>query len=829
MKYLSPLLALLILAAPVAATAAPPAKITAIGLRNDGKSVLPAQLVSFGLVFAEGDLPEADRLTASIGGLRIPHQIDVKTHHSDHSVGWAIVTLAAPKLAATEEVAVTLSSEVAAAPTLPAAANFDDLQVTIDLQGREGTHIKRVIDVVALATDALRRPGADWWLNGPLLREIRLRLPIDAALVAQFDVRLGADGHVMTDISLQNDAIFGKSLRFLRYQIGVSSVGANLLAPTGVSQAPMQDWQKTLSSSAPVAPPRVIFDLAYLRKSHSVADYEQSTPIAASVIADEQRQLKLAGDDPLGNALVTRYQPTTGARPDIGPTTQWAADWLTSQSAGAWQVLLATAAVAAAIPIHARETDGRLVMPVNHPGFWLDSRNQGEKQTIDFEVIKQATGWTPDPAHMPDLAYVTALVSGRRLALDELQCQAAFDLLSIAPDYRAARAPLLGAQQRAIAWTLRDLANAWFLTPEGSDLRDGFGRELKDLLGNLQRHYVKGVAGKAQGALAGYVMGAFDSNQVAPWQQAYLALALAQAQGQGVAGADRVLVWMNGFLSGLYLQGANGYAPLNGSAYWLTIGQGSPADFRSLTDWRALYRANFAGQPAPIVLNGYPNDPLGGFSTIARAALAAAWTATGDPRDLAAFSFITQHSAALIADPGGFRSAQTWNISPKLADGHLLQNSEIIWGSGGEITARSTHSLLAAVSGDNHLQSGDGDSILIGGAGKDSLRGGAGDDFLFAGTGPQTLAGGAGRNYLEGHLNGGDNRDIFILLRADQAQDRIVNFQPGRDLLQIIPTDAEEILSNATHGPGGDLILHLGPQHDVTLQGIAALDAASFK
>lgn len=832
MKKLFLLMTLLIIAAPVEARAAaqpPTGAIVALRLKNDGDGDLPARLVSFGLVFVAGDLTEAARLAARIGGRRIPLQIDVKTRHSDHSVAWAIITLASPPIPARQEIEVALSGDGDGPTPGTAIPALVDFTLTIVLQNADGSHSSHVIDLAARVADALHQPAPDFWLNGPLIQELRLRLPVDGALSAQFDVRRGSDGAIMTDISLQNDAIFSKALRFLRYDISATSHGALALAPTSLSQAPMQDWWKTVRNDAPASAPRIIFDLDYLEKSHSVLDYEHSTPILPSIIVAEQGRLDQAGDDPFGNSLVMRYEPSTGARSDIGPTTQWASDWLTSQSAGAWQVMLATALVSSAIPIHAREQDGSLVMPANHPDFWLDHRNQGEKQTVDFDAIKQATGWSPDPAHMPDLAYVAALTTGRRLALDELQSQAAFDLLSIAPAYRAAKAPLLGAQQRAIAWTLRDLANAWYLTPDGTALRGAFRQELRDLLDNLRRHYLDGAAGKSQGALAGYVMGAFDNNQVAPWQQGYLAIALAQAERQGVAGAGAILAWMTGFLSGLYLQGAAGYAPLNGSAYWLTIGQGSPADFHSLTSWRALYQANFANQPAPLVLNGYPADPLGGFSTIARAALAEAWTVTGDPRALAAFSFITQHSAALIKDAIGFRSAQTWNISPILPDGHLLQNSEIVWGSGGEIRARSDHSLLAAVSGDNRLRAGERDSILIGGAGSDTLEGGAGDDFLFAGTGPQTLAGGAGRNYLEGHLNGGDHPTIFVLVREDQAQDRIVNFQPGRDLLQIVPAGSGEILATATHTAMGDLVLHLSPQHAVVLQGIGTLTDASLK
>ena len=63
------------------------------------------------------------------------------------------------------------------------------------------------------------------------------------------------------------------------------------------------------------------------------------------------------------------------------------------------------------------------------------------------------------------------------------------------------------------------------------------------------------------------------------------------------------------------------------------------------------------------------------------------------------------------------------------------------------------------------------DDILIGGAGADSLSGGAGDDLIEDGRGSDTLYGGNGA-------------DIYIL-RADGMTDRIEDFQPGQDRLDL--------------------------------------------
>jgi Ca2+-binding RTX toxin-like protein len=395
---------------------------------------------------------------------------------------------------------------------------------------------------------------------------------------------------------------------------------------------------------------------------------------------------------------------------------------------------------------------------------------------------------------------------------------------------------MLGMQERGIAWTIRDVANAAYLTPSSSPLKAFFTQQVDAVIQNLDSNYVHGALGAEEGQLQGYIMGEFDTNQVAPWEQGYIVIALGQAAAQGFAGATDVLAWMNNFIAGLYLNGANGYNPLEGSGYWLTTGSGSLAtgNYQSFTSWQQLFAANFAGQPSPTALNGFPDDPVGGFSTIAKAALAVEWNVTHATEDLAAYAYITQQTAYLIQNTGGYDSAQTWDIAPTLTDGHQLQNSEVTYGAGGTTISASVHGLLAAVSGNNILQAGSGDSILIGGSGNDQLKGGAGDDFLFAGTGTQSLYGGGGNNTLQGHLNGGSGVDTFLFKVSDIAQDTVLNFKPGVDMLEISGAaqgvTLAGLLAAVTTDAAGDTLLHLSPQHEVILTGIhpAQLTVASL-
>ena len=70
------------------------------------------------------------------------------------------------------------------------------------------------------------------------------------------------------------------------------------------------------------------------------------------------------------------------------------------------------------------------------------------------------------------------------------------------------------------------------------------------------------------------------------------------------------------------------------------------------------------------------------------------------------------------------------------------------------------------------LEGGDGDDVLLGGAGDDVLLGGAGDDVLVGGAGDDLLTGGAGA-------------DTFVWRAGESGTDRITDFTPGEDSLDL--------------------------------------------
>jgi Ca2+-binding RTX toxin-like protein len=107
---------------------------------------------------------------------------------------------------------------------------------------------------------------------------------------------------------------------------------------------------------------------------------------------------------------------------------------------------------------------------------------------------------------------------------------------------------------------------------------------------------------------------------------------------------------------------------------------------------------------------------------------------------------------------------------------------------------------LRGAGGNDVLLGGMGHDSLYGGGGGDRLSGGTGNDKLFGQAGNDRLIGGAGADDLNGGagsdiLTGGPGYDAFVFShyshsRPNAARDRITDFQPDTDFIDLAAIDA---------------------------------------
>ena len=292
----------------------------------------------------------------------------------------------------------------------------------------------------------------------------------------------------------------------------------------------------------------------------------------------EARQIQTPGwDTPLSDAGLTKYEPTTGGRPEIGPTTVANAIWLITQSPTAAVYAISQADTAGAVPWHMFNLQtGNFLTTQDIPNIWTDGRGGPHSGTIGLtQQVDAANGWRADSPHEPDLAYIPFLMTGSRYYLDQLNAMAtwnetAFWPASVARNEGQGIVVGAGAQVRGSAWALRSLDEAAYINPDDSAMQAYFTK----MVANNMSYLVNAIPAwtASEGEAYGYIPGVYGNNgNTAPWEQDFFVTTVGLMARQGNADAVTVLNWLSHFTTGRFLSADKGFSPRDGIAYSMGI------------------------------------------------------------------------------------------------------------------------------------------------------------------------------------------------------------------------------------------------------------------
>lgn len=597
-----------------------------------GAAALQEQSVTIGYAFAPGDVPKGKTPAARTpAGASVPIQVDAKAYHADGSLRHAVLTLRRSLPARGSEALLLEPAAPApsAAPVQAAAllATGYDAKATLTLSGSAYTASAR-----AALTAALQAAGSggqpEAWLSGPLVSEWLVDAPFsDAAgkahphLYARFEIRAYAGMRsVRTGITIENDWAYAPGPSGFTYDVSLSS-GADGYAKTGLRHRHHARWRRVLWwGEAPSLD--AALDRDYLLSTGAVPAYDRSIAVRASALAALP-----AAFEPMAAGDLTAYMPETGAHDDIGPLPRFAALYLLSMDARARDNVLANGMAGGSFPIHYRDqAKGAPVSLDDYPYMTLlgntgDTRNPSTGKEEAFPTVDAGSdSLTPDDAHQPSIAYLPYLISGDAFYLDELHFWADWNMVIANPYYRDFGKGLLKwAQVRGQAWSLRTLAHAAYITPDGHPFKAYFAEKLRHNL-EWYRAYSQGPDASALGWLGTGSAIAYEPNGIAPWQDDFFTWAVGEAARLGFAEAEPVRDWKARYVVGRMAD--SGYCWLHASAYSQQIG---PADkSRRYASFAEVYRANFPSAAcAGTAMDGYP-DVATGYGASMQPALATA-------------------------------------------------------------------------------------------------------------------------------------------------------------------------------------------------------------
>lgn len=662
-----PALAAGLIRAPAVPQPTGPGDLVGIVLENTLTRAEPPRYITFGTAFAPGQLPQGEGIAAIVGGRTEPAQIDVKNRYPDGSALFGIVTLRSPPIASGADAAVMLRKAALTPGTiaiLPALQKHDII-ITLALTNPGMPTSYVTVDAAKLLASARSANRTSPWLTGDLVSETRVSQHIRGSLRLVLDIRAYASGTIAADVQLDNDIAMSPKGGAETYGITIAQNGKPVFAVPRIHQFQYQDWHTIIRSGGRV-PINVVHDIAAMERTGIIPAYDLGIGIPRADLLRELKDVSAPGwDAPLAVNGVTQYMPMTGGRGSIGPTTAANAVWLITQNPVAAEYAIGQADASGAVPWHFfDEKTGAFVTTADYPNLWTDGRGGPHSGTTGLtQQVDPKTGWHPDVAHEPDLAFIPYLLTGRRYYLDQQNAEADYSEVGQwpAPQARNGGEGIIvgpGEQVRGAAWSLREVADAAYIDPDGSPMRHYFQTMIANNMAYLKRNIPAWT--KKQGQPHGYIVGTYGSGTLAmaPWQQDYFATTMATMVRQHVHGAKAVMLWENHFLAGSVLTNTPGYNRRNGIAYNLFIE--NPKTKQPVTTWAALNQATRQGGQSNGTGWAHSN---GDYGMTRMAALASAFNATGAPTALQGYQWVA-HSGAPYTNTAGLQSTPQFWIVP---------------------------------------------------------------------------------------------------------------------------------------------------------------------
>lgn len=523
----------------------------------DGERKIGAMPVTFGQVFAPGELKATDGLTGKLAdGGTVPLQVDVKARHADGSVRHAIISAMLPHSTGPLAMALLKAAHAGARDdATPAAllAKGFSASVSALVDGRSYS---------ASADKLLAQGKPRAWLSGPIVHEWLVDAPLRTSdgsahphLAARFAIRwYPAAGKARVDVTVENDWAYEPAPRNFTYDAAVSVSGERVYAKSGLTHFHHARWRKVFWwGGAPDV--RVRHDATYLIATRALPNYDRTVMVKQQALAAFEANWKGERIEPMGSGLATADMPTTGGRPDIGLLPGWAAMYLLSMDRHAQQMTLGTADLAGSWSAHYRDrATGRPVSVVDHPYMTLLGQPgstlnpaTGKREAFPACAGPQAceTPFHADVAHQPAFAYLPYLVTGDYYYLEELQFWAMYDAFYSNPGYREYAKGLMKADEvRAQAWGLRTLAEAAYITPDDDPLKPHFKRIVEANLDWYNAAYPNNPRANALGALVnGHALSYFNQTGIAPWQDDFFTSAVGHAWELSFDKARTLLAW----------------------------------------------------------------------------------------------------------------------------------------------------------------------------------------------------------------------------------------------------------------------------------------------
>lgn len=456
----------------------PPKAIVPLRIQSTGDKMQTNVPFTVGHVFSPGDLQAGKALVGMLDdGTTIPLQFDLKVAHPDGSAKHGLVSGILPRVEPGKEIVLGL------APVEPKddGKNVSKLMVL--------AKVEMTVDGVTYTADNSESKERRW-MFGRIVTELHASQPLRDSkgnahphLHARFATRCYDSERTRLDVIVANEWAYEPGPRNFTYDLRIT-VGDKVVHEQKGLTHYHHAHSRYLFWHGEEPQINVIHDLAYADSTKAVPHYDPSIVVPEKTLAGWQKEWEKAGKGPMQVGLPQKAMGGQGGRPEIAIVPAWAVLWLLTGDKRMRDMTLGTADSAGSWSAHYRDRNtDQPVSLVDYPymtiyGRSTDTKNPATKKYEAFPALDKKTSGTPfshDSAHQPGFSFVPYLLTGDHYHLEELQFWAMWNVFQTNPGYRKNVQGLLWRQQvRGIAWSLRTLAQAAWITPDNDRLKKHF-------------------------------------------------------------------------------------------------------------------------------------------------------------------------------------------------------------------------------------------------------------------------------------------------------------------------------------------------------------------
>ena len=570
--------------APVATPGGPLTVITDVRFQNTGTTVQTSVPVTFGQVFAVGNVQPTDVIVGRLeDNSLVALQMDVKAKHADGSVRHAIFSAIIPTIAVNTTRTMSLAKNGSmTAGTAPSAADLLASGFTASVSATIGG-----VKYSASADQLIKAGVKNTWLAGSVANEWQVSAPLKTAagvahpqLTARFAVRYyGTAKKARVDVTIENNWAYEPNPQNYTYDAEVLVGGKSVYTKAGITHLTQARWRKLFWWGGDAPAVNTMLNTKYLIASRAVPNYDSTVTIAESTLSDMSTQITGGAIEPMTLGLATAYMPTTGAHNDIGILPAWSTSYVMTMDKRARDATLLTGDGAGSFSMHYRDKNtDRPVSLKNYPYMTIagrpsDTYNPAAKRSEAFPACGGdcTTPYTHDTAHQPSLAYLPYLVTGDYYYLEEMQFWAMYDSFMSNPAYREnVKGLLTWDQLRGQAWSLRTIAQAAYITPDADVMKSDLLTLVNNNLDWYNATYSNNAAANKLGIpINGYSIAYNNDTSIATWMDDFFTSAVGHTAELGFSKASALLAWKAKFP--VARMTAPGACWIIGAPYSLTI------------------------------------------------------------------------------------------------------------------------------------------------------------------------------------------------------------------------------------------------------------------